>query len=121
MLIKELCCQAGVSKETIRHYERLGLISWVPKKAGSRVYRDYDKSVLERLEYIKLGKRLGFTLKEIKPLLDVYYSQGLTVEEQLVLLEQQVDRLELKIQALQETKALMRQKIIRIQTRQCRG
>lgn len=121
MLIKELCCKADVSKEAIRHYEKLGLLTWKPKQAGSRVYRDYSEDVLERLQYIKLGKGLGFTLKEIKSLLDTYYSSGLSAAEQVAVLQSQVSKIEQQIQILEESKRLLLSKVERIQTKQCEG
>lgn len=119
MLIKELCDRASVSKESVRHYESLGLLRWKPLQAGSRIYRDYDENMLERLKYIQLGKRLGFTLKEMKPLLDAYDDKSLSSEQQINVLQQQVDKLELMIQELSDTKAFMLEKIQRIQQRKC--
>src|SRR5215469_1590663 len=67
MTIGRVAGAAGVSIDTVRFYERQGLIE-KPRRTFSG-YRSYDGAVLERLRFIGDAKRLGFTLKEIKELL----------------------------------------------------
>jgi MerR family mercuric resistance operon transcriptional regulator len=56
-----------VSIETIRFYERRGLIDDPPlKKSG---YRQYPAETVERIGFIRMAKKLGFTLKEIGEIL----------------------------------------------------
>lgn len=59
---------AGVNVETIRYYERRGLIDQPP--STGRGYRHYDDAVLWRLSFIRRAKDLGFTLAEIAVLLE---------------------------------------------------
>lgn len=59
--------EAGVGIETVRFYERQGLLAEPERKASG--YRQYDKGAIETLLFIKRAKELGFTLKEIKGLL----------------------------------------------------
>lgn len=87
MLINEVARLAGMSKDGIRHYEEMGLISSCPRQAGSRTYRDYDPAVLETIDKIRQAQRLGFTLKEIVPLLKAYGTATLTAEETIEFLE----------------------------------
>jgi MerR family copper efflux transcriptional regulator len=70
MTIGRVANVAGVSIDTIRFYERQGLIV-APRRSFSG-YRNYSDEVLDRLRFIVDAKRLGFRLKEIKELL----SQG---------------------------------------------
>jgi DNA-binding transcriptional MerR regulator len=66
----ELARNAGVNLETIRFYEREGLL---PKPArSSSGYRSYQKSDLERVLFIKRNQEIGFTLAEIKQLIDLH-------------------------------------------------
>lgn len=58
---------SGLSVDTIRFYEREGLLPQ-PRRTESR-YRLYDESVISRLRFIRRAKQLGFTLKEIQELL----------------------------------------------------
>lgn len=58
---------AGVNIETIRYYQRRGLISEPPKPLDG--YRLYPREAVERLRFIKRAQRLGFSLEEIAHLL----------------------------------------------------
>jgi len=58
---------AGVGVETIRFYERQGLLE--PPRRRASGYRQYDQTAVEVLRFIRRAKQLGFTLKEIKGLL----------------------------------------------------
>jgi DNA-binding transcriptional MerR regulator len=87
MLINEIARIAGMSKDGIRHYEEMGLITSSARQAGSRIYRDYDVAVLETIEQVRQAQRLGFSLKEIGPLLKAHGSGGITLEETVSFLE----------------------------------
>lgn len=67
MTIGRVASAAGVSIDTIRFYERQGLIE-KPRRNFSG-YRNYSEAVLDRLRFIRDAKRLGFTLKEVRELL----------------------------------------------------
>lgn len=68
-LVGQLAKEAGFNIETIRYYEKLKLLP-KPKRRESR-YRIYNDTDLKRLLFIKRAKELGFTLKEIKELLEL--------------------------------------------------
>jgi MerR family transcriptional regulator, copper efflux regulator len=70
MLIGELARKASVNIQTIRFYEREGLLP-VPSRNNSG-YRRYEAGDLERVTFIKRNQELGFTLEEIKQLLDLH-------------------------------------------------
>lgn len=65
----ELAKKAGVNKETIRFYEKKGLLSEPTRTDGG--YRQYLREDLERLVFIINAKELGFALSEIKELLEI--------------------------------------------------
>lgn len=74
--INELVNKSGLPKETIRYYERLELIA--PDRRDANNYRLYSNKTLEQLSYIAVGKKLAFTLKEIKMILeDALYRNSL--------------------------------------------
>ena len=64
MKINELSKQSGIHLETIRYYEKMGLMP-EPKRLANG-YRDYDEASLKQLKFIKTCRALGFTLAEIK-------------------------------------------------------
>lgn len=67
MKIGELAQRAHVSIDTVRYYERHGLLPEPPRLASG--YRSYDRSDLARLHFVRRAKALGFTLVEIRSLL----------------------------------------------------
>jgi len=67
MTVGQLADQAGVNIETVRYYERRGLL---PKPARTNSgYRQYEPEAVKRLCFIKRAKGLGFTLHEVEGLL----------------------------------------------------
>ena len=69
LTIGRLAKAAGVTIETIRYYQEKGLLQQPLKP--SRGYRHYPHHAIERLAFIKRAQELGFTLAEIKQLLDL--------------------------------------------------
>ncbi len=68
MLTGELAAAAGVKPTTVRYYEHRGLLPPPERTAGG--YRMYSPEALVTLRYILRAKALGFTLREIKALVD---------------------------------------------------
>ena len=64
MKIHELSKQSGIHLETIRYYEKMGLMP-EPKRLANG-YRDYDEASLKQLKFIKTCRALDFSLAEIK-------------------------------------------------------
>lgn len=67
--IGHLSSRSGVNVETIRYYERIGLLAWpLRTSAGYRLYRLAD---VERLAFIRRTRDLGFSLDDVRRLLDL--------------------------------------------------
>ena len=75
MTIGELAKKAAVNVQTIRYYEREGLLPDAHRWPDSG-YRDFDDEALLRLRFIRSAKELGFTLREIRELLDMRILPG---------------------------------------------
>lgn len=69
MRVAELAAAAGVRPDTVRYYERTGLLAPPPRTSGG--YRSFPESALERLRFIQGCQRLGLRLKEIGELLSL--------------------------------------------------
>ena len=69
MKIGELAQQAQVSIDTVRYYERQGLLPEPLRRASG--YREYGAGDIRRLRFVRRAKALGFTLIEIRDLLDL--------------------------------------------------
>lgn len=81
MRIGELCAKTGLSKETVRYYERQGLLENIPQPNRSNNYKVYSAVDLQRLKMIKHAKMLGFTLAEISDVLAVWVDDKFTAEQ----------------------------------------
>ena len=68
MQIGELSRRTGCNIETIRYYERIGLLPLPPRRGR---YRSYGRSDVARLGFVRRARELGFTLDEIRALLDL--------------------------------------------------
>lgn len=75
MTIGKLAKEAGVGVETIRFYERKGLIKR-PAKAGA--FRYYSLEEASRIRFIRRAQELGFTLREVKELLEIQSKRKIT-------------------------------------------
>jgi DNA-binding transcriptional MerR regulator len=106
--VTQLGKELGVSARTIRLYEDKGLIS--PHRAGNtRVYTPRDRT---RMILILRGKRLGFTLREIKEYLDLYDADPTQAKQLRLLLKavhSRILRLEDQRVALNQTLAELRE------------
>ena len=69
MRIGELVRESGIQAETLRYWERQGLLAPSGRSAGG--YRDYSDENLAQVEFIKRAKSVGFTLSEIGELLSI--------------------------------------------------
>jgi len=70
MTIAKLARAADVGVETVRYYQRRGLMP-VPRAAGKSAFRQYDQTHLRMLRFIRRAQAAGFTLEEIKELLSL--------------------------------------------------
>ena len=84
----------GCNIETIRYYERIGLVA-APPRRGS--YRDYGPSDVDRLRFVRRGRELGFSLEEIGTLLDLAPQDGATCETVQTLAEQHLRNVRAKL------------------------
>ncbi|HAV46956.1 MAG TPA: MerR family transcriptional regulator, partial [Psychrobacter sp.] len=82
--------QANTTKDTIRHYDQLGLLKSRKRQAGSRLYTEFHPECVERIELIKSAQAIGFTLTEIKDSLNDYYDGQLDIDLQLSLTQQKL-------------------------------
>jgi|Deesub1362A_J573_1020465.scaffolds.fasta_scaffold12066_2 Hg(II)-responsive transcriptional regulator len=74
--IGQLAKAAGVGVETVRYYQRRGLIPLPPRPGGA--YRRYSLQDLHRIRFIKRAQALGFSLAEIAELLSLQNDPGQT-------------------------------------------
>lgn len=108
MLINELSRETGISPHTIRYYEKYGLIKGVRKEhIKTNNYFHYSEETIYKLELIRDAKRVGFSLAEIKKLIDAWYGKRITKEKKLSILGEKVKSIDEKINQLKEMKKLV--------------
>ncbi len=74
LTVSELAAEVGLSADTVRYYERLGLLPAAARTAAG--YRQYGAEAVERLRFVKGAQRVGLRLREIRELLAIR-DQGL--------------------------------------------
>lgn len=97
-LIGELGHRVGVPPQTIRYYERLGLLE--PPERTESDYRIYSETSEERLRFIQKAKRFGLSLDEIKQLIDIRASGIIPCAELKVMVKQHLHDLACRIPRL---------------------
>ncbi|MAH04161.1 MAG: heavy metal-responsive transcriptional regulator [Alphaproteobacteria bacterium] len=102
MLIGDLAKKADVSIDTIRYYEREGLIE--PLSVRESGYREFDETTADRLRFVIRAKQLGFSLKEIRDLLPLRDDPDTTCGQVRMLAETKLEDVLAKIKVLQAMK-----------------
>ena len=120
MLINALSKRTGVTIHTLRYYENFGLFKGVSdEKVRTNNYKDYDDSLVEKIELIKEAKEIGFTLSEIKELLDSWYHKRFSAEKKIEIITTKVNEIDSKIQQLKQVKKLLLEGIKDIESGKC--
>ena len=100
MLIGEIANKSGFTRDTIRYYEKIGLIQAERLDRYSNNYRNYSSIVLQRLIQISDLKTVGFTLTEIIDLLKDFECLNQPCADLPVKLDDKISQVESKIEAL---------------------
>lgn len=114
MQIGELARATGCRVVTIRYYERIGVLH-PPARAGNN-YRVYGDGHLQRLRFIRRTRELGFSLDEVRTLLDVVDEGGYTCEDIRGLAQSHLDDVRARLQDLQRMEAMLADLVA-----QCKG
>lgn len=99
LTIGKVARRTGIGVETIRFYEREGLIEEPARKESG--YRAFNESVVRRLRFIRRAKDLGFTLNEIKELLSLRVDPAASCGDVKARTERKIADVESKIESLQ--------------------
>src|SRR5215470_7739972 len=107
MTIGQVAKLSGVGVETIRFYEREGLLS-KPKRKESG-YRLFETEVVSRIKFIKRAKQLGFSLKEIRELLSLRVHSRASGTEVKKRVESKIDQIDRRIYDLKKVRNALAQ------------
>ncbi|SEG75873.1 DNA-binding transcriptional regulator, MerR family [Thermomonospora echinospora] len=98
MTVGRLAARAGVRTDTIRYYERAGLLPSPQRTSGE--HRRYDERALDRLLFIRGAQRLGLRLSEIRRLLEVRDTGVCACEPAATLLHRHVSEIDAEMNRL---------------------
>ena len=104
--IGEVARQTGIGIETIRYYERKGLLAEPNRRPSG--YRQYDEAVVDRLKFIRRTKELGFTLAEISELLDLWVHSDAECCQVRQKAREKIEEIEQKVKALNGMKRALK-------------
>jgi DNA-binding transcriptional MerR regulator len=102
----ELARLTGVSADTLRHYEKLGILATSQRTNGG--YRIFPRSAVERVQLARRALQLGFSLRELSEILRTRDNGGAPCHRVLNLTEEKLRSLDQQIEQLQQTQAYMR-------------
>lgn len=105
LTIGEVANRSGIGIETIRFYERKGLIDDPPRTVSG--YRQYPEDVILKLRFIRQAKQLGFSLQDIKELLALRIEPGVTCKDIKARTTSKISEIEEKIQILLKMKKVL--------------
>lgn len=111
MRISEIARETGLTIDTIRFYEKRGLLDAAHFKRSTNRYRDYSETAVSRLLLIKQGQAAGLTLAEIANWIDAWETDQLTFEEKEAFFLRKVQTLESRIAQLEGVKTYLVDKI----------
>ncbi len=106
LTISRVARLGGVNLETVRYYERQGLLSKPPRTASG--YRAFPPEAARRLRFIKRAQELGFSLREIRELLFLRMRPGAGRAEVRARAHAKIADVDQKIRALQAIKKALR-------------
>lgn len=111
MLIGALVKKTGCSRDTIRFYEKTGLIAGKREHGGTNSYKHYDDQMVDRVLLIKQAKLLGFTLAEIKGLVVAWETNTLSLREKVNIFQDKIVLVDQRIAELKKVKQYLQRKL----------
>jgi DNA-binding transcriptional MerR regulator len=115
--IGQVAQEAGVSVDTVRFYERRGILPAAERRPSG--YRIFDATTVERIRMAKALQELGFTLDEVVDALASHDQGGATCDSERWRLEAVVDRLDAKIAELTQARHTATERLRDCRTGRC--
>lgn len=119
MLIGEICKRTELSKDTIRFYEKKGLLKVDRSNSEYNNYKEYTKEHVQQLLLIKNAKRFGFTLNEIKELSQLMKMNLATCSTLRKKVTEKVSDIDKRISELMDMKKMILSSLSETQNKHC--
>lgn len=104
--IGALAAAAGVGRDTIRYYERMGLLRAPERTAAG--YRLYNETDLDRVNFIRSAQELGFTLEQARQLLELRASDSASAQAVLDITHAKISDAEARLKRLSDIRDMLR-------------
>jgi MerR family mercuric resistance operon transcriptional regulator len=111
--IGKLSESTGVNIETIRYYERIGLLPAPPRSAGR--HRLYENQHRQRLAFIRRARELGFSLDQVRVLLALSGAHGLACDEVKAITDEHITEVRRKVRDLRKLERILTELVARCQ------
>ena len=108
MTIKEVSEKFNISQDTLRYYEKIGLISKVPRKSG---IRNYGEEELKNIEFVICMRNAGLSIEALAEYLSLFKEGNKTIELRRNILIRERDKLALKIEDMKKAYERLNYKI----------
>lgn len=105
MRIAELEKRTSVSRHTLRYYEKEGLLQEVTREGNN--YRDYSEQAVKRVHMVRQLKSMGFSLQEIRSILDALRSDSINCKQGAELMAEKRAEVDQKIEELKQVRQLL--------------
>jgi DNA-binding transcriptional MerR regulator len=119
MLIGELVDRTGLTKDTIRFYEKKGLISVDRRSRSENNYKEYSEQILDKLMLIRKLKDMGFTLNEIDTFLELWREEDAPCKNLKFTLENKIAHVSEQMQRLNQLKMRLTKSLTKCNDNDC--
>lgn len=109
MKIGQIAAKTGVSRDTIRLYEKLGLLSSVTRPFEYNTYKDYGAENLYRIGMIKEMQRIGLKLRECKGIIDALVNNEMSMEDRRKFIQSKITQTKEQIKALRQIQSFLQE------------
>ncbi|WP_019818745.1 heavy metal-responsive transcriptional regulator [Saccharomonospora saliphila] len=117
MTVAVLARRAGVSTDSVRYYERVGLLPEPPRTRSG--YRHYDDDAIDRIRFIQGAQRLGLRLREISDLLSIRDTGRCPCGDAAVLLRDRMGEVDQEIDRLMKLRGQLAEMVEQLPSTDC--
>jgi DNA-binding transcriptional MerR regulator len=109
MKIGEIAEKAGVSRDAVRLYDKIGLLNNVTRPFKDNIYKDYGKENVIRINMIKEMQRIGLKLRECKEVIEALVNDEMDADKRKQFIVVKIDEVQQKIDSLQQIKSFLQE------------
>jgi DNA-binding transcriptional MerR regulator len=109
MRIGQISSKTGVSRDTVRLYEKLGLLTNVTRPYEYNNYKDYGEENVYRIGMIKEMQRIGLKLRECKGIIDALVNDEMNIDDRKKFIQSRIKQTNEQIKSLQQIRRFLQE------------